>query len=253
QHRIAAGVDVLDVRPPVLRRRGAARVRADELATGRAPSPVCARAADLHAMGVPATGQRVGEWIVEARWWAARRDAAIAAVQGWSADHDVAAGMPLETLRQETGLPDAELLAPLLDGAGLELADGRVRRPGAGLPDRVDKAVRTVEEWLAAEPFRAPDTDELTELGLGPRELAAAVRAGRLTRIADGVVLGPDALDRAAHLLATLPQPFTVAEAKRALGTTRRVAVPFLEILDRQRITRRLPDGTRVTVGSGGH
>jgi selenocysteine-specific elongation factor len=74
------------------------------------------------------------------------------------------------------------------------------------------------------------------------------VRAGRLTRIADGVVLGPDALDQAAAILATLPQPFTVSDAKRALGTTRRVAVPLLEQLDARRITRRADDGTRTVV-----
>ena len=74
------------------------------------------------------------------------------------------------------------------------------------------------------------------------------MRAGRLTRIADGVVLGPDAFDRAAAILATLPQPFTVSQARRALGTTRRVAVPLLELLDARRITRRSDDGTRTVV-----
>ncbi len=105
--------------------------------------------------------------------------------------------------------------------------------------------MQTLEEWLAAEPFRAPEADELKELNLGPKELAAAVRIGRLTRIAEGVVLGPDALDRAAGILKMLPQPFTVSDARRALGTTRRVAVPLLEQLDARRITRRGDEGTR--------
>ncbi|MGE2712910.1 SelB C-terminal domain-containing protein [Mycolicibacterium litorale] len=245
QHRIAAGVEVLDVRPAPLRRRGAARARAAELAEGRTRPPVCARAADLRAMGLPEHGARIGDWVVDPGWWAERRAQAVATVRQWSADHDVAAGMPLETLRRELGLPSAELLAPLLSGTGLEVADGRVRPPGPTLPPRVDEAVRTVEKSLAAEPFRAPDADTLADLGLGPSELAAAVRAGRLIRIADGVVLGPDALRRAAEILEALPQPFTVAEAKRALDTTRRVAVPLLEALDSRRITRRRDDGTR--------
>lgn len=246
QHRIAAGVEVLDVRPPALRRRGAARARADELATGAVAAPAVARATELRAMGLPPRGQRVGDWVVDPRWWAARREEAAAAVRRWADDHDIAAGMPLETLRQQVGLPAVDLMPQLLDGTGLEVAGGLVRPPGSGLPVRVDKAVSAVEEWLAAEPFRAPEADELAELKLGPRELAAAVRAGRLTRIADGVVLGPDALDRAAGVLAALPQPFTVSEARRALGTTRRVAVPLLEQLDARRVTRRGDDGTRV-------
>lgn len=245
EHRIAAGIEVLDVRPPALRRRGAARERAAELATGRARPPDCARAAELRAMGLPLSGLRVGDWVVDPRWWDGRRERAVAAVRQWGDDHDIAAGMPLETLRQRAGLPSAELLPKLLEGTGLQTVDGLVRPLGAGLPARVDKAVRTVEEWLTAEPFRAPEADELAELGLGARELAAAVRAGRLTRVADGVVLGPDALERAATILASLPQPFTVSDARRALGTTRRVAVPLLERLDARRVTRRAGDGTR--------
>jgi selenocysteine-specific elongation factor len=248
QHRIATGFEVLDVRPPPLRRRGAARARAEELASGRGRAPECARAADLTAMGLPLRGERVGDWVVEPQWWAARRDRATAAVRRWTADRDVAAGMPLEALRQQAGLPAAELLPKLLEGTGLQVAHGLVGSPGAGLPTRVEKAVHTVEERLAAEPFRAPDAGELAELQLGGRELAAAVRAGRLTRIADGVVLGPDVFDRAATVLATLPQPFTVAQAKEALHTTRRVAVPLLEQLDARRVTRRGDDGTRTVV-----
>jgi selenocysteine-specific elongation factor len=248
EHRIVAGIEVLDPRPPALRQRGAARARAAELATGRAGPPRCARANELHAMGFETTGQQIGDWIVDPRWWAERRQRMMTVVKQWVAGHDVAAGMPLETLRQQAELPSAELIPELIDGTGLDVVDGRVRSPDSALPPRVDEAVRAVEEWLAADPFRAPEADDLKELKLGSRELAAAVRVGRLTRIAEGVVLGRDALDRAAEILKTLPQPFTVAEAKRALGTSRRIAVPLLEQLDTRRITRRNDDNTRTVV-----
>ena len=248
EHRIAAGIEVLDVRPPQLRRRGAARARADELATGRVRPPVCMRANELRAMGFAPTGQLVGDWVVDRQWWAERRQQVMTAVQRWVTEHDVAAGMPLETLRRQAGLPAVELVSTLLDGTGLEVADGLVRQPNTGLPSRVDKAVRTLEARLGAEPFRAPGADELKELKLGNQELAAAARTGRLTRIAEGVVLGPDVFDRAAEVLKTLPEPFTVSDARRALGTSRRVAVPLLEQLDVRRITRRADDGTRTVV-----
>lgn len=245
EHRIAASVEVLDVAPPALRRRGDARARAAELATGRVRPPVCARAKDLRAMGFEPTGDRVGEWVVDPTWWEQRRALMSAAVQRWSDGHDIAAGMPAEELRRELQLPALDLVSALVTGTGLEVADGRIRRPGAALPERVEKAVRTLEDRLAVEPFRAPEADELTALRLGPKELAAAVRAGRLVRIADGVVLGPEVYDRAAVALAGVEQPFTAAEAKRALGTTRRVAIPLLEALDARGVTRRRPDGSR--------
>ena len=59
----------------------------------------------------------------------------------------------------------------------------------------------------------------------------------------------PDAPRRALEVLAGLPQPFTLSEARRALNTTRRVAVPLLELLDRTGRTRRLPDDRRTVSG----
>ncbi|MDP9398094.1 MAG: SelB C-terminal domain-containing protein, partial [Actinomycetota bacterium] len=81
--------------------------------------------------------------------------------------------------------------------------------------------------------------------GMGPREVAAAVRAGRLLAVAEGVVLLPGALEQAVEVLARLPQPLTTSAARQALGTSRRVAVPLLELLDRHGLTERLPDDRR--------
>src|SRR5206468_6891820 len=99
-------------------------------------------------------------------------------------------------------------------------------------------------------PFAAPERYELAELKLGRRELAAAERAGRLLRITDDIVLLPDAPDRAVARLAALAQPFTLSEARQALGTTRRVAVPLLEYLDVEGFTERI-DSTRRRVRHG--
>ena len=40
-------------------------------------------------------------------------------------NQNVAAGMPLETLRRQAGLPAVELVSTLLDGTGLEVAEPR--------------------------------------------------------------------------------------------------------------------------------
>ena len=77
-----------------------------------------------------------------------------------------------------------------------------------------------------------------------PPRTAAAVKAV-LADLAGAPFLAPDAQARAAAVLARLPQPFTTAEARQALGTTRRVAIPLLEYLDRAGITQRLPDDRR--------
>jgi len=247
-HRIAAGVDVLDVAPPPLRRRGAAAARAAELAD---PAAAFLRhhgavpAEELRVLGLAPRGALVDGWHVDEVWWAAVPARAVAAVTAWRAEHPLADGMPAEALRRRLDVP-ARLLAAALRPTGLSLSDGLVRAPGSrALPSEVDTAVRAVERRLADHPFHAPAAGDLAALGLGERELAAAARLGRLTVLPGGVVLPPDAAERAARIAAALPQPFPLSALRQALDTTRRVAVPLAEHLDARGHTERLADGTR--------
>jgi selenocysteine-specific elongation factor len=111
--------------------------------------------------------------------------------------------------------------------------------------DRGAAGVRTLVERLRAEPFAAPERSELDALGLGPRELAAAHKAGVLLRISTDIVLLPDVAEQALTLLRGLPQPFTTSAARQALGTTRRVVIPLLEHLDEQGSTEWVDGGAR--------
>jgi selenocysteine-specific elongation factor len=120
------------------------------------------------------------------------------------------------------------------------------RPAGPDLPEPVLAAVRVLRADLEAAPFASPDADRLRKLGLDARAIAAAVRAGELMRISDQVVLAPGAAAAAVAVLATLEQPFTAAQARQALDTTRRTAIPLLEYLDSAGITERLADDRRV-------
>ncbi|WP_298179220.1 selenocysteine-specific translation elongation factor [Saccharomonospora sp.] len=250
-HRVPAGIEVVDPRPPGLRRRGAARARAEELAHRDAAAGYVHRhgvvaVEELRALGWAAPGPCVGRWAVAEglldRLAGRIRDL----VADRCAGDPLSSGLPMESLRRELGVPD-DLLTAALPTTGLVVRDGIVLDPNVlrTLPETVERAVRVVERRLGRDPFVAPEAHDLAELGLGPKQLAAAERAGRLVRIADGVVLAPDAFDAAVRVLSALPQPFTVSQARRALGTTRRVAVPLLERLDAEGHTRRAPDGTR--------
>jgi selenocysteine-specific elongation factor len=121
--------------------------------------------------------------------------------------------------------------------------------PPPQLPPQVAAAVRALLDDLAGDPFRAPEADRLRELGLDVRALAAAERAGLLWRLPGNVILAAGAARDAARALARLPEPFTAADARHALHTTRRVVIPLLEWLDRAGVTRRLPDDRRVMRG----
>jgi selenocysteine-specific elongation factor SelB len=96
--------------------------------------------------------------------------------------------------------------------------------------------------WLDEHPLE-PAPAELVE-PLTRAELADAERAGRVVRVG-GLTLPGGSIDVAAERLAGLPARFTAGDAARALGTSRRVAIPVLERLDALLVTRRHADGTR--------
>jgi selenocysteine-specific elongation factor len=120
--------------------------------------------------------------------------------------------------------------------------DGRVESgPRADGLGAAESAVQVIEARLRRHPFAAPEADELQQLRLGRRELTAAQRRGRLTLLGEQpIVLLPDAADEAVRRLRALPQPFTASEARAALDTTRRVAIPLLEHLDARGDTERV-------------
>jgi selenocysteine-specific elongation factor len=266
QRRVAAGLTVLDVAPPPLRRRGAAAQRGKELAgmTGTADAAGelrrrgHARRADLLAMGVAAADLAAlhvpgaGGVLLDpgrATALAARLADAVTA-------HDEAdpldPGLPVEAARRALELPEARLVEVVLrhgadrngPTAALTLRDGRVATSAVGgLPAAVRSALEELRADLRRDPFNAPEAGRLAELGLGPRQLASLVRAGELLRVADGVVLLPGADDRAVEVLAGLGTEFSLSAARQALNTTRRVAVPLLELLARTGRTVRTDDG----------
>ncbi len=257
-HRIVGRARVLDAAPPPLTRRGAARARAAELAEIGAARPDGAallaragvlRASALRGIGaeVPADAVAVGPYVVDAGAAARWRSRAGGAGR-----------------RRPRGRRRAR--RPRRAGAGGAGAAGRGDRRGARLraarrPERPRRSTppgrRTCRRpspppSTTCAPTsrtrrspRPPPTASPTS-GSDAAELAAAERAGAVIRVADGVVLLADAPQRAAEVLAALPQPFTTSEARQALSTSRRVIVPLLELLDRRRLTRRLPDDRRL-------
>ncbi|MGI8815645.1 MAG: SelB C-terminal domain-containing protein [Pseudonocardia sp.] len=262
RHHIAAGLTVLDVAPPPLRRRGAAAARADVLhgmdgrpdAAGELVRRGLVRREELAAMGAdPATAAgsalTAGGWLLHA----GRADELVARLVAAVADHAVEdplePGLPAAAARRRLELPVAALVEALITThpeAGLKLRDGRVQLvsndPDA-LPTTLREPLEQLRRDLSHARFAAPEAARLAELGLGPKQLAALVRAGELDKLADGVFLLPGADIAALAELARLGEEFTLSAARQALGTSRRVALPLLERLARLGHTVRTDTG----------
>jgi selenocysteine-specific elongation factor len=254
------GAVVLDVAPPPLARRGAAAASARELVTWP-DQPGAAellrrhgllRASALLAMGVRDHPEPVtGEWLADPARWAALAAELGEILAAHAAREPMAPGLPVEAARAALSLPDRRLVPALarppfrVSGGLVQLAPAADGPASSGLPESVEAAVRILRADLAQTPFAAPDAERLRKLSLDVRAIAAAARAGLLLRVSDQIVLAPGADQAAAAVLVALPQPFTAAEARQALQTTRRTAIPLLEYLDRAGITERLPDDRR--------
>ena len=215
------------------------------------------RASTMLAMGVsehPATV--AGEWLTDPEHWRALGHQLGEVLANHATAEPLAAGMPIDAARAALDLPDRRLVLALakppfrVSCGALHIARPAGQAAGPDLPEAVQAALRVLRADLATAPFVSPDAERLRKLGLDTRSIAAAVRAGQLMRISDQVVLAPGADVLAGKVLARLPQPFTAAEARQALQTTRRTAIPLLEYLDSAGITKRLPDDRRVMPGS---
>ncbi|HVF18920.1 MAG TPA: SelB C-terminal domain-containing protein [Mycobacteriales bacterium] len=230
---LVGGFEVIDVEPPPLTRRGDATRRADDLGrTTLLERRQVIRSADLaRADAAPEPCVVAGEWAVHPSAWARLRDAVVALA---GSDDGITLGAAADRL----ALPDAGVVRSLAAAAGVSVVDGRLQ---SGDPP-LDPAVAELLARLAEHEF---DPAAST---LPAAVAAAAARRGQVLRLEDGVCLRPGALTSAADLLARLAGPFSVGAARDALRTSRRVAVPVLEALDRHGLTTRHDDGRRSVV-----
>ena len=195
--------------------------------------------------------------------WGAGAAAVLEAVEGQHRGDPSAPGLPAQAARAAASSPADPARPGWPAAAGNELvealvADGRLvadgptlRRPGHGVRlDPAQRALRArVEAALAEAGVGLLGDPALAELGADRKATALLVRLGVLVAVAPGGYLGHSALEAAvATLRRSFPdgRPFAATEAKEALGTTRRTAIPLLEHLDRTGVTVRQGDLRRL-------
>jgi len=191
--------------------------------------------------------------------WEAAQAAVLAEVGRFHQDQPLVAGLPAPAARRAAleagaGWPQAagaEVVEALVEAGRLLVDRAELRLPGHGVRlDPVQEAVRAkVEAAVSDAGVGMLNEAELAALGADRRLLAVLVRLGVLVSLAPGRYLGSAALDQAVHRLRrAFPEerPFSASEAKEALGTTRKTAIPLLEYLDQHGVTLRAGDRRRL-------
>ena len=164
-------------------------------------------------------------------------------------------GMPkAELVRRLLGAKAADLASAYLDWASqagsaeaVTVEGELVTLPGRGseLTAVESRLAQSIVAGFEQQGLAPGSPEELCRnLGAKPQVFDGVLRylvvRGRLARLPNGLVLGASALEQfQGDLLATGWDTFTVAEFKDRFGLTRKWAIPLLEYLDRQRLTRR--------------
>ncbi|NND83629.1 MAG: selenocysteine-specific translation elongation factor [Acidimicrobiia bacterium] len=172
---------------------------------------------------------------------AAAAERALDAARAHQAAHPLREGIPKAELADAAGI-DPVFIDHLIAGEpALEAIGSAVAADGHRPRLTVDQTAEweRVRSALTESGFGPPRASEL----LDDHELAhALIRRGDLVQVDEFLYLAAT-LDGLRTALAALPAPFTVSEAKDALGISRKHAVPLMEWCDATALTRRSGDG----------
>jgi selenocysteine-specific elongation factor len=113
------------------------------------------------------------------------------------------------------------------------------------LPAELQAVERKIREALSGKPFDPPPRREIETDRHAQQVLRFLTETGDLSEIGSDVVLLRENFERMKHEVADFIArngPATVSELRKALESSRRIMVPFLEKLDRDGVTRRMGD-----------
>jgi len=167
--------------------------------------------------------------------------------------HPLEPGLPRRQLLQRLGFeasPEGDAIIQKLQSSGVLEASGPVlRRPGQ--PEAAaEGVVERVLELLRQAGANPPGAAEMKQAGLTRQVGAYLVRRGDAIQLSADLLVSADACQALESnlraLLATAAEGVSVAEVRDQLHTSRRVAVPLLERLERAGVTERVGDRHRL-------
>jgi selenocysteine-specific elongation factor len=113
------------------------------------------------------------------------------------------------------------------------------------LPPEILPVAEKIRAALAAKPFDPPDRGRLSEDRHAKEALRFLIEQGDTVELNSEIVLLRDAAEQMRSTVVGLISdhgPATASQLRQAIGTSRRVIIPFLEYLDRIGVTQRVGD-----------
>jgi selenocysteine-specific elongation factor len=196
--------------------------------------------------------ETAGEWLIASARVAELREQLIAACRAFHHQHSILPGIQKQDLKTAVmRAASAEVFEHVLDSAADLVREGevvRLKTHRVVLKEDEEKARATIEGAFERAGLTVPAVPEVLKAsGVDPARARSILqilqREGKLVRISEELVLHASALAQLRGLLAAKRgQRFTVPAFKDWTGVSRKYAIPLLEFLDREHVTRREGD-----------
>jgi selenocysteine-specific elongation factor len=198
---------------------------------------------------------RVADALVSAAALQQARDETLAAVNAFHSANPLVAGISKGELAEKLGLEETVLKAVLeflVRDRKLETSAEIVHAAGRGvvMKDEEAESKKIIEQAFAAAGLKVPALkDVLASVKLdrvrAQKIVTLLLRDRVLMKLSDELVFHRDALEHLRKLMAAekaRSPKIGVARFKDLTGVSRKYAIPLLEYLDRERVTRRVGD-----------
>jgi selenocysteine-specific elongation factor len=189
-----------------------------------------------------------GGFATDAKWWRTAVGKVRTLIDTEHQNHPETAGVGLAQIRPLfPNVPVPVFDALLGDIDDLERDGEVVRRKAhrAALTVDLQKVGQLLRSTLSVKPFDPPSRKELVRTADAEKALRFLIGTGEVVQIHPDVVLSGDAFEKMRDSVVRFlgsNRSATVSQLRELLGSSRRVMIPFLEQLDRERITRRVGD-----------
>jgi len=196
-----------------------------------------------------------GDRLLAAEWASTAEQATLQAVSAFHKANPLIAGISKEELRWKLKLNSQifdHLLALLVRARKLEISGEQVHAAGRGvvMTDEEARAKKIIEAAFASAGLKVPAMKEVLaglkiDAARSQKIITLLLRDRVLVKLADDLVFHRDALEglRKSVVDQKKASPkMDVTRFKDLTGVSRKYAIPLLEYLDRERVTRRVGD-----------
>ena len=219
--------------------------RVDEIVAWLVPGAASAKSAVL----------RIADVLISADAFQQARDEAVAAINAFHSANPLVPGIAKGELAERLGLEQTvfgAVLDSLVRDKKLETTAEIVRAVGRGvvMKDEESESKKIIEQAFAGAGLKVPALKDVLASVKVDRVRAQKIvtlllRDRVLVKLSDDLVFHRDALDQLRKLMAAAKARsprIDVAKFKDLTGVPRKYAIPLLEYLDRERVTRRVGD-----------